>query len=409
MIKLNRITKFIKFTGLARNISSCIKSIGMYLPGANCHSGISDMSDRQDVINYIKSTGKLPGKKLSNKEYIVSEKIPIDTELDFTGIDTRHHIPLLNCYSPKVDLIDAEVISSNIAMAKFGSGNIDTLICGNVPQARVIPNDSFVLSERLKLHNTTPFDVSSGCIMLMRMLMLADNLIKSGSSVTVMCVCGTSMSHTFNRNSQMGLSMGDGSISIIVSRCNDTSEFSHVSDFETCTLLKYINVIGLVKSPLTDGHQASEFINRECSVGMNGDIIRESGILAKKLLDKHGLTSDDIDLLVGHQPCSWIGLEIAKSIGIPESDFGIRFHQSFRSVGNMGPVTVGYNLYDALRRGIYRKPKKHGNSIKVMMTSSGAGAAISCGIYDIDPSGFLDIPSDPHTENYSFKSKTWLG
>ena len=94
--------------------------------------------------------------------------------------------------------------------------------------------------------------------------------------------------------------------------------------------------------------------------------VRNTGEICERLLKRHNLTGEDIDLFVSHQANKRIIMSAAEKIGMPEEKVIINIDK----YGNTTAATIPLALNDAMESG--RLKKGH----LILLTSVGAGFTV---------------------------------
>ena len=200
-----------------------------------------------------------------------------------------------------------------------------------------LPASACVMQDRLGLRTACgAVDVNQGCSGFVYGLSLAKGLIESGTVSNVLLVTGDTYSKYVDR--------GDRGVRTIF------------SDGAAATWIGAVEAEGQPIGPFvlgTDGRGAEHLIVRggasrtppSTTLHMNGPEIftftlRQLPPVVAQLLDKAGLTIDDVDLFVFHQANRFMLEQLRKKIGIPPSKFCVNLEAYGNTVSSTIPMAL---------------------------------------------------------------------
>ena len=370
--------------------------MGAYLPAKPVEDGLrarllqflrQQTLLHESYIDQIEDSKVLPGSLESNSDGWEKQpwfrtwlsNLPESKKADpFQGTKERRRVPV-DPDSLKESLIphpmlpsDAETLAGSMALvnSQVLPEQIDQLICSSqVPDLPLPPNASLV-QHKLQLRNAGAFEVDSCCSSFVTMLELAEALIRSGLRQNVLIVASYVDSHVSDKSDYFSVNTGDAAVAAIVSTVADGDGYlsSHSSSHGS----RHNGIIlqrrspQLVKSPFQRSRYEQDFVtfynpaaNKEIAVNSQKDMKE----VVSMALAKAGMSTDEIDFFVTHQPVHWAGKAWREALQIPED----RFYETFCKYGNIANCSAAVNLYEAIETGRLKAGDR------VLIASSGAG------------------------------------
>ena len=269
-------------------------------------------------IAQIAATGRgIPAKVLTNHDFAA---LGIDTSdewiVERTGIRERH----LAAENETTCSMAATAARQAMERAGVHAGEIDTIILSTATPDRLLPATAVDLQAELGAKRAAAFDISAACAGFIYSSTLAEGLIASGTSETVLVVGSEKMSSIIDwKDRATCVLFGDGAGAAIIKR----------ADGDRGILSTYIRSDGtladLLYRPAGGAtHPFDEGVLKERSfyVKMAGrevfkNAVRSMADACDRALDAARLTSADIDVLIPHQANNRIIEATAKHAGIP--------------------------------------------------------------------------------------------
>jgi len=253
-----------------------------------------------------------------------------------------------------------------LEMAGVTPEDLDMIAVGTVTPDRQFPSAACMVQEALNADNAASFDVSAGCSGFLYALSMVDNAIRTGSCRTALVAGVERLSTILDwQDRSTCVLLGDGAGAVVVSATSNGDGIlsTHLKSNGKLWSLLYSTYRDSNPPEIVKGIDAKPFIlkmegNRlfKKAVGCLTDISREA-------LDRNGLTTKDIRLVVPHQANIRIIQAVADNLGIPmESVF-----TNVDRYGNTSSASIPIALDEANRKGLIQK----GDNL--LLVSFGAG------------------------------------
>lgn len=247
------------------------------------------------------------------------------------------------------------------------------LLCTQSPDYR-LPSTACILQDRLGIPTSAgAFDYDLGCSGCIYGMAVAKGLIAAGLASNVLLLTAETYTKYLHPEDKSNRTIfGDGAAACLISKKKGLAE---IGDFVFGTdgsgadnlIVKTQGARFQERTGLSteddDGH-----VNREDYLYMNGSAIFNFTLeqvppMMKQLLEKSGLTKDEIDYFVFHQANKYMLSTIRKVCGISKDKFYIDLDYT----GNTVSSTILIGLKDCLEQGLIRP------GMKVMACGFGVG------------------------------------
>ena len=247
------------------------------------------------------------------------------------------------------------------------------LLCTQSPDYR-LPSTACILQDRLGIPTSAgAFDYDLGCSGCIYGMAVAKGLIAAGLASNVLLLTAETYTKYLHPDDKSNRSIfGDGAAACLISKEKGLAE---IGDFVFGTdgsgadnlIVKTQGARLRERTGLSteddDGH-----VNREDYLYMNGSAIFNFTLeqvppMMKQLLEKSGLTKDEIDCFVFHQANKYMLSTIRKVCGISKD----RVYIDLDHTGNTVSSTILIGLKDCLEQGLVRP------GMKVMACGFGVG------------------------------------
>lgn len=305
----------------------------------------------------------LPERVLTNEELAsVSPKWTAENIFSKTGIRERHIAGPEECSSD---------LAVNAAARLFESGvcqpdDIDFLLLCTQSPDYFLPATACVVQNRLGLRTTVgALDFNQGCSGFVYGLALAKGLVESGSARNVLLITAETYSKFLDaKDLSTRVLFGDGAAATLIGAADAGDDLIGPVVFGTDGRGAQ-NLI--VAKGGTRGGPASDA--PACpSLHMNGPEIFNFTLntippLVTDLLEKTGVSMDQVDHFVFHQANRFMLEHLRQKIGVPAA----KFHVDMDSYGNTVSSTIPMALESAMRRGRIR------SGDRVMVVGFGVG------------------------------------
>jgi 3-oxoacyl-[acyl-carrier-protein] synthase-3 len=312
---------------------------------------------------HIISTGAaVPGKVLTNFDL---EKMVDTTDewiISRTGIKRRH-------------LVEDGVSSSDLATAAAKQAldraelypkDIDLILVATISPDQPLPSTACIVQDKLGAFNAAVMDIVAACSGFIYGLTIARAMIRTGECATVLVIGVETLSRLVNwHDRNTCVLFGDGCGAAIVKASDKPGGILNTFIKSNGSLAELLTIpAGGCKIPLNpvNVHNGDRYIQ------MVGPEVYKNAVLAMEeagetVLEKAGLTGDDISLMIPHQANIRIIDSTAKRLKIPMD----RVFVNIQEYGNTSAASIAMALNEAMERKLIHEGDK------VLMVAFGAG------------------------------------
>jgi 3-oxoacyl-[acyl-carrier-protein] synthase-3 len=308
----------------------------------------------------------VPPKLLTNADL---EKMVDTTDewiLQRTGIRQRH---IAEAGVATSDLA-AEAAREAIKRAGLTPDDIDVIVVGTVTPDMLFPSTACLVQHKIGAGKAWGFDLSAACSAFTYSLTVGSQLVATGGAKYALVIGADVMSSIIDYTDRATCVLfGDGAGAVVLGPSADENigilDYDHMIDGSGGGAL----CMPAGGSRMPASHQTVD--DRLHYVKQEGQAVfkfavRNTGEICERLLKRHNLTGDDLDLFVSHQANKRIILSAAEKIGMPEEKVIINIDK----YGNTTAATIPLALNDAMESG--RLKKGH----LILLTSVGAGFTV---------------------------------
>jgi 3-oxoacyl-[acyl-carrier-protein] synthase-3 len=298
---------------------------------------------------------KVPDRVMTNDELAQFVDTSDEWIRERTGIRERR------IASQEEALSDVSLPACRGALAQAGleGRDIDLLIVATVTPDMAFPSTAAILADELGAVDAAAYDLSAGCTGFMYALAQAYGMLAGGLAQRALVVGGDLLSRILDWTDRSTLVLfGDGAGAVVLERVPDAGFLG----FE-------LGADGAGGANLwLPGSGSRHFENPDRYVKMNGREVFKfaTRILvqsAEDVLERCGLTIDDIDVYVPHQANRRIIDHATKKLGVPSEKVVVNVDR----YGNTSSGSIPLALADAAQDG------RLGPGKLVLMTGMGAG------------------------------------
>ena len=263
--------------------------------------------------------------------------------LEKTGIHTRH-IASSDQTASDLAYIAAEQLLCDTQIRN----QIDLLILVTQSPDYLLPTSACILQDRLRLsQNCMAFDINLGCSGFVSALSIAGGLIESGVVNTGLILCADTYSKYIDKHDRACRPIfSDGAAAILVER----TAIESIGPFDFGTDGSGFEHLIVRRGGARDPDKASD--HPHPILEMHGSDVfvftmRVVPECVSKLLDRAGLTIDQIDLFIFHQASKLVIENLTRSLSLkPEKVF-----ENYEFIGNTVSATIPIALNDAAGQG----------------------------------------------------------
>jgi 3-oxoacyl-[acyl-carrier-protein] synthase-3 len=316
------------------------------------------MSD-QGLTAKITGTGKaLPERRLTNADLAKM----VDT--NDAWITQRVGIKERRIAAPDEYSSDLATKAAKDALAQAGiaADQLDLILVATSTPDTIYPSTACAVQNNLGASHAAAMDIGAACTGFIYASSVACSFIRSGTMKNVLVIGAEVNSRITNwKNRETCILFGDGAGAAVFTAC-DASEggfiaFKLGSDGSNGNLLALVNS-GCKVFPEHDGRyitmQGNEVFRQA---------VRTMSECAICVLDRAGLTTQDVSLLIPHQANVRIIDAVAKRLNLPREKIFI----DIENYGNTSAATIPIALCEALEQG-----RVHKGDV-VLMDAFGAG------------------------------------
>lgn len=264
-----------------------------------------------------------------------------------TGIKQRHIAPK----DMPVSELCYQAALRALEDAQIAPEDVELIIVATITPDYAFPATACLVADRLGAKNAAAFDLEAGCTGFVYAVATGSQFVASGMYKTVLVIGGETMSKILDwKDRSTCILFGDGGGAAVLQPVKDGFGFLGFelgSDGSGGTLLS--QPAGGSKHPAT-----LETIEKNLhTLQMEGKevykfAVRIMGDVSFKVLEKAGLTKDDIDLLIPHQANMRIVDAAVRRLGISRDKVVVNLDK----YGNMSAASIPVALDEAFREGL---------------------------------------------------------
>src|SRR6516162_10168043 len=312
----------------------------------------------------------VPPRVLTNRDL---EKM-VDTTDEWivqrVGIRERH------IAAPEMATSDMAVLAACAALNQRGiaGSDIEAILVCTVTPDMMFPSTACLVQDRIGAKGAWGFDLVAACSGFIYGLTTAASLVKSGAHKNVLVIGADTMSRILDYTDRATcILFGDGAGAMLVERGEADEGF-----------LGFLNEVDgsggdALKMPAGGSRMpptAETVANHLHYVKQEGQAVFKYAVkkmyeISRDLLDRHGLTVQDIKLLIPHQANARIINAAAEKLGLREDQVIINIDR----YGNTTAATIPLATRDAIETGQLKKGDL------VMFASVGAGFTVGANLW----------------------------
>lgn len=253
---------------------------------------------------------------------------------------------------------DMALISAKRAIenAKLKPEDIDLVIVTTVTPDMMFPSTACILQAKLGIHNNIPcFDIEAACSGFVYGVEVASKMMKSGYYKNALVVSSEKLSGILDwQDRNTCVLFGDGSGAVVLSTSEekdvgilDTVLGADGSDTATLKLPAGGSLMPASKETVE---------NRQHFIQMNGrevfkHAVKIMGEKSFEVIERYGITPNEISLLIPHQANTRIIESVAKRLKLPMEKVFVNIEK----YGNTSSASIPIALDEALKAGKIKK------------------------------------------------------
>lgn len=312
-----------------------------------------------------------PPRVLTNQELETMVETSNEWILERTGIRERH------IAAPDVATSDMAVEAAKVALERRGiaADTLDAIIVCTVTPDMLFPSTACLVQNRLGARGAWGFDLVAACSGFVYGLTVGAHLVKAGSHQKVLVIGSDTMSRIIDYTDRSTCVLfGDGAGAMLIEPGDDDGEgfigFLNEIDGSGGDYLK----MPAGGSRMPSSHETVE--NRLHYVKQEGGhvfkyAVRKMYESCRDLLERNGLTAQDVAVLIPHQANRRIITAASERLGIPCERVIINIDR----FGNTTAGTIPLATQDAIDQGKLKKGDL------VMFAAVGAGFTVGANLW----------------------------
>lgn len=252
---------------------------------------------------------------------------------------------------------DLALKASEIALKEAGlePDQIDLILVGTVTPDYILPSTACILQDKLKAKNSAVLDIVAACSGFIYGLSIASAFIAIGQYKNVLVIGVETLSKIVNwEDRNTCVLFGDGAGAAVVSATNEDNKGilgTFLSGDGSLANLLHIPVGG-AKIPLTK----ENFDLKQHYICMAGSEVFKSAVramedAAEHIIEKVGLSPEQIDLVIPHQANIRIIEALAKRLKLPME----KVYVNIDRYGNTSAASVPIALDEARKKGLIKE------------------------------------------------------
>ena len=286
--------------------------------------------------------------------------------LQRTGIRERHIV------DPGVATSDLgkEAAVKALAHAGLTPDDIGVIVVGTVTPDMLFPSTACLIQHKIGAHHAWGFDLSAACSAFTYALTTASQFVASGAHDHALVVGADVMSSIIDyKDRSTCVLFGDGAGAVVISAAAEGDgailDFEHEIDGAGGPAL-CMPAGGSLKPASRDTVDQRMHYVKQDGQAVFRFAVRKTEEIARRLLERNGLTPDDIDLFVSHQANRRIIQSASERLGLDPQKVIINIER----FGNTTAATIPLALNDAVCTGRLQKGQL------VLLASVGAGFTV---------------------------------
>lgn len=287
----------------------------------------------------------LPEKVLTNNDL---EKM-VDTSDEWittrTGIKTRH------IAAPDEACSDVALQASRRALADAGMApdDITHVLVATLTPDYFCPNTAGILADKLGIKSNLALDVNAACSGFLYTLQLARGILSLEPDAKVLVAAAEVLSGRVNwKDRATCVLFGDGAGAVVLTSGEPEPGQPRIDDLITRFDGAYKDLLVIPESGSAKPYLLGETVTEDNFITMGGSEVFKFGVramedISKEMLEKHGLTIDDVDLFIPHQANLRIIEAVAKRVGFRDEQVFVNVNR----YGNTSAASVAIAMSEA--------------------------------------------------------------
>ncbi|OLD65170.1 MAG: 3-oxoacyl-ACP synthase [Acidobacteria bacterium 13_1_40CM_2_68_10] len=299
----------------------------------------------------IRGTGSaLPDRVLTNADL---EKM-VDTSDDWIATRTGIRERRIAADDEYMSQFATRAAEQALSSAGLPASQVDLIICATVTPDMPIPATACIVQDRLGATGAAAFDLAAGCSGFIYALAVAERFVASGDYRAIL-VIGAELLSKFTdwRDRATCVLFGDGAGAVVLTPGEAPYGVLATSMHADGSMADFIYVpAGGTREPASERTVAE----RRHFIRMRGNetfkmAVRSMEETSRAVLEKAGLTPQDVNLFIPHQANRRIIDAVGSRLGLREDQVYVNIER----VGNTSAASIPVALDEAMRKGLVRK------------------------------------------------------
>ena len=263
-----------------------------------------------------------------------------------TGIETRY----IAAEDQFTSDLGTEAALNALKDAQVAPEDVDIIIFATITPDIGFPATAVLVQKNIGAVNAAAFDMQAACTGFIYGLELADAMIAAKKARTVLVIGGETISRiTDYTDRNTCVLFGDGAGAVVVQPSDDDRGILGVfirSDGRLSELLK-LDGLGTKYPPTPENYEKKMHFLRMEGREVFKHAVTSMGDAAEYIVERTGLTSEDISLLIPHQANIRIIEATAKRVKLPPEKVFVNVNR----YGNTSAASIPLAINEALRQG----------------------------------------------------------
>jgi 3-oxoacyl-[acyl-carrier-protein] synthase-3 len=257
-----------------------------------------------------------------------------------------------------------------ITREQLQSGWLGAILVATVTPDMFFPATACIVQEKIGAKGAWGFDLSAACSGFIYALQVGAKLIESGAHSSVMVIGADVMSSILDYTDRSTcILFGDGAGAVLLEAAGEDEvglvDFVHEIDGSGASSLYMPGGGSLNPASAETVATKKHFVHQEGGAVFKV-AVRKMAELSEAVLQRNGLTANEVDLFIPHQANKRIIQATAERLGMPEE----RILVNIGEYGNTTGATIPLGMYTALEQGRLKK----GDT--VLLASFGGGYTV---------------------------------
>ncbi|HEX8817812.1 MAG TPA: beta-ketoacyl-ACP synthase III [Terriglobales bacterium] len=308
----------------------------------------------------------VPPRVLTNKDL---EKMVDTTDqwiLERTGIRERHVVDKGVATSD----LAVEAAKKMLAQRGIAPDDLDAIIVGSVSPDMFFPATACLVQNKLGAKNVWGFDMNAACSSFVYALQVGTQFVATGAQKKVMVIGADVMSSIIDYTDRATcIIFGDGAGAVLLEPATEDGlgmiDFLHEIDGSGGVSLYMPGGGSLNPSTHETIDKKMHYVHQDGQAVFKF-AVRNMGDVCERILERNGLTANDIDVFIAHQANKRIIKATAERVGLPPEKVVINIDR----YGNTTSATIPLAMDTAIQEGKLKKGST------VLLASVGAGFTV---------------------------------